>query len=53
MAAAEQHLVHPVLLEACLLALTVTYPDGVAERSFVPVGAERVRVAGPVRTDHC
>lgn len=50
-AAAYRHVAHPVLLEACLLALTVTYPGAVAERSFVPVGVDRVRVVRPLRSE--
>ncbi|WP_328341930.1 type I polyketide synthase [Micromonospora sp. NBC_00421] len=40
--AAHLHAVHPILLEACLLALTVTYPRPFAERTYIPVGAQRV-----------
>ncbi|MEM9557178.1 MAG: type I polyketide synthase [Acidobacteriota bacterium] len=35
---------HPVLLEACLLALTVTYPERHGRRTYVPVGFERVEI---------
>ncbi|WP_329016637.1 type I polyketide synthase [Micromonospora rifamycinica] len=40
--AAHLHAVHPILLEACLLALTVTYPRPFADRTYLPVGAQRV-----------
>nr|AFU82614.1 mixed NRPS PKS [Streptomyces sp. K01-0509] len=40
---APQHRIHPVLLEACFLALTVTYPEKYGRRTYVPVGVERMR----------
>ncbi|PSK92342.1 amino acid adenylation domain-containing protein [Murinocardiopsis flavida] len=39
--------VHPVILEACFLALTVTYPERYGRRTYVPVGVERLLVEGP------
>ncbi|GAB1694995.1 amino acid adenylation domain-containing protein [Krasilnikovia sp. M28-CT-15] len=53
--AAHLHAVHPILLEACLLALTVTYPRPFAERTYIPVGAQRVTLhrAGTAGTAWC
>ncbi|GAA3070878.1 type I polyketide synthase [Streptomyces glomeratus] len=39
---APLHRIHPVLLEACFLALTVTYPEKYGRRTYVPVGVERM-----------
>ncbi|MFJ9430395.1 amino acid adenylation domain-containing protein [Streptomyces sp. NPDC101490] len=43
-AGASLHRAHPVLIEACFLALTVTYPEKLGRRTYVPLGADRVRV---------
>ncbi|WP_044362956.1 type I polyketide synthase [Streptomyces natalensis] len=43
-AEAAGHRVHPVLLEACYLALTVTYPEKLGRRTYVPLGVEFIRV---------
>ena len=37
---------HPIVLEACLLALTVTYPERYGRRTYVPVGFDRVSASG-------
>ncbi|RJO70846.1 amino acid adenylation domain-containing protein [Nocardia panacis] len=42
-AEANSYVVHPVLIEACFLALTVTYPEKYGRRTYVPVGVGRVR----------
>ncbi|WP_084774383.1 type I polyketide synthase [Nonomuraea candida] len=39
-----RHRVHPVLMEACFLALTVTYPEKLGRRTYVPLGADRIRI---------
>lgn len=41
---ASDYRVHPVLLEACFLALTVTYPEKLGPRTYVPLGVDRVRI---------
>lgn len=41
---AARNCVHPVLLEACFLALTVTYPEKLGRRTYVPFGADKVRI---------
>ncbi|MET9359921.1 amino acid adenylation domain-containing protein [Streptomyces sp. NPDC006632] len=41
-AEASRYRIHPVLLEACFLALTVTYPEKYGRRTYVPVGVERL-----------
>ncbi|MFI1867537.1 type I polyketide synthase [Streptomyces jumonjinensis] len=41
---AARHRAHPVLIEACFLALTVTYPEKLGRRTYVPLGADRVRI---------
>lgn len=43
----EDHVVHPVLLEACLLAITVTYPERFGRRTYVPLGVESIRIERP------
>ncbi|MFC7745188.1 type I polyketide synthase [Nocardiopsis composta] len=43
--------VHPVLLEACFLALTVAYPRRHLRRTYVPAGAERIRWSAPIPPD--
>ncbi|MFG2232989.1 type I polyketide synthase [Streptomyces sp. NPDC048723] len=43
---ASHHRIHPVLLEACFLALTVTYPEKLGRRTYVPLGADRIRIEG-------
>ncbi|SER40824.1 type I polyketide synthase [Actinokineospora terrae] len=45
-----EHRVHPVLLEACFLALTVTYPEKYGRRTYVPVGVERLTLHSKVGT---
>ncbi|WP_051385658.1 type I polyketide synthase [Actinokineospora inagensis] len=45
-----QHRVHPVLLEACFLALTVTYPEKYGRRTYVPVGVDRLTLHAKVGT---
>ncbi|MBT2459124.1 polyketide synthase dehydratase domain-containing protein [Streptomyces sp. ISL-86] len=45
----DRHRVHPVLLEACFLALTVTYPEKLGRRTYVPLGADRIRIDRPHR----
>ncbi|MFF5566315.1 amino acid adenylation domain-containing protein [Streptomyces sp. NPDC012623] len=40
----DRHRIHPVLLEACFLALTVAYPEKLGRRTYVPLGADRIRV---------
>ncbi|WP_253834549.1 type I polyketide synthase [Actinokineospora globicatena] len=45
-----EHRVHPVLLEACFLALTVTYPEKYGRRTYVPVGVERLTLHRAVGT---
>ncbi|MEU5220618.1 amino acid adenylation domain-containing protein [Streptomyces sp. NPDC020807] len=42
LAEAPSYRIHPVLLEACFLALTVTYPEKYGRRTYVPVGVERM-----------
>lgn len=39
--------IHPVVLEAGFLALTLTYPERCGHRTYVPVGAGRVRLWTP------
>ncbi|GES33665.1 type I polyketide synthase [Streptomyces angustmyceticus] len=41
---ASRHRVHPVLLEACFLALTVTYPEKLGRRTYVPLGVDRIHI---------
>ncbi|MFD5097389.1 amino acid adenylation domain-containing protein [Streptomyces albidochromogenes] len=41
---ASLHRAHPVLIEACFLALTVTYPEKLGRRTYVPLGADRIRI---------
>ncbi|MEV6558542.1 type I polyketide synthase [Nocardia sp. NPDC051756] len=38
-----RHRIHPVLLEACLLAVTVTYPEKLGPRTYVPLGCDLLR----------
>lgn len=53
-AEASGYCVHPVLLEACLLAVTVLYPEAQGRRTYVPVGADAVRLlAEPGRLAWC
>ncbi|MFE1961329.1 SDR family NAD(P)-dependent oxidoreductase [Streptomyces sp. NPDC059479] len=40
----DRHRVHPVLLEACFLALTVTYLEKMGRRTYVPLGVDRIRI---------
>ncbi|GAB3442039.1 hypothetical protein GCM10027570_08900 [Streptomonospora sediminis] len=40
--------IHPVLLEACFLALTVAYPEHRGRQTYVPAGAERLRLLAPL-----
>ena len=49
-AEADRYPLHPVLLEACFLALTVTYPERYGRRTYVPVGVEHLRFHAPVGT---
>ncbi|MFE4022777.1 type I polyketide synthase [Streptomyces sp. NPDC059101] len=46
-----RHQVHPVLLEACFLALTVTYPEKLGRRTYVPLGVDRIRIEGHAAGD--
>ncbi|MFC8270106.1 amino acid adenylation domain-containing protein [Streptomyces cinereoruber] len=46
-----RHRVHPVLLEACFLALTVTYPEKLGRRTYVPLGVDRIRIEGHAAGD--
>ncbi|MEV5354484.1 amino acid adenylation domain-containing protein [Streptomyces sp. NPDC052693] len=46
-----RHRVHPVLLEACFLALTVTYPEKLGRRTYVPLGVDRIRIEGRAAGD--
>ncbi|HEX9918267.1 MAG TPA: SDR family NAD(P)-dependent oxidoreductase, partial [Pyrinomonadaceae bacterium] len=41
---AAAYRIHPVLLEACFLALTVTYPEKYGRRTYVPLGVERLHI---------
>ncbi|GAA2961463.1 polyketide synthase [Actinokineospora diospyrosa] len=45
-----EHRIHPVLLEACFLALTVTYPEKYGRRTYVPVGVEKLTLHAKVGT---
>ncbi|MBM7776559.1 amino acid adenylation domain-containing protein [Actinokineospora baliensis] len=45
-----KHRIHPVLLEACFLALTVTYPEKYGRRTYVPVGVEKLTLHAKVGT---
>ncbi|WP_055599453.1 type I polyketide synthase [Streptomyces aureus] len=47
----DRHRVHPVLLEACFLALTVTYPEKLGRRTYVPLGVDRIRIEGHAAGD--
>ncbi|MCP4699362.1 MAG: amino acid adenylation domain-containing protein [Gammaproteobacteria bacterium] len=40
---AEAYQVHPVLLEACFLALTVTCPEKYGSKNYVPSGVEHLQ----------
>lgn len=40
----EERGVHPVLLEACFLALTTTYTEEVGLSTYVPLGADLIRL---------
>ncbi len=42
LADAAAYRLHPILLEACYLALTVTYPEQYGRRTYVPFGVERL-----------
>lgn len=50
-AESARHRVHPVLLEACFLALTVTYPEKLGRRTYVPLGVDRIRIEGGTAGD--
>ncbi|MCX4673505.1 type I polyketide synthase [Streptomyces sp. NBC_01381] len=49
-AEAARHRVHPVLLEACYLALTVMYPEKLGRRTYVPLGADVIQIERPAAT---
>ncbi|CAM4067389.1 hypothetical protein GCM10009799_46760 [Nocardiopsis rhodophaea] len=40
---APRYHVHPVILEACFLALTMAYPERVGRRTYVPLGVAEIR----------
>ena len=40
----ENYEIHPVLLEASLLALTVTYPEKYGRKTYVPLGVEKIYI---------
>jgi acyl transferase domain-containing protein/acyl carrier protein len=42
LADAAAYRLHPILLEACYLALTVTYPEKYGRRTYVPFGVEQL-----------
>ncbi|MGI9628360.1 MAG: type I polyketide synthase, partial [Longimicrobiales bacterium] len=44
---AKSHHIHPVLLDACGQAASLTYPEGDEEHLYLPVGVERIELLKP------